>query len=220
MAEPGTTMAPPLFNFREEDLVTLFVGPDEQKLLVHESCIIRNSDFFKAAMKKEWIEGQTRTVKLPDEHCMDTFIQYLNFTYHGKLPTEAITLLVGPTFIGDPYIYLAKTYVLGERMLDRSVQHAVIREIIRLTTIKGHESRARFPGSAPITIAYEGTSTGSPIRRLLVDQRVVKGSESWSFSENPEFLKDLSKALLKALLDQKTIRDCRDRVLAAEDYFD
>jgi hypothetical protein len=57
MAEPGTTMEPPVLSLQEDDLVTLLVGPGEHKFVVHESCITRSSDFFKAAMKKEWTEG-------------------------------------------------------------------------------------------------------------------------------------------------------------------
>lgn len=166
-------MAAPAFSLRKENLVTLLVGPDEQELTIHESCTTRNSDFFKAAMKKEWAEGQTRTIKLPEETCQDTFIQYLNFSYTGKLPTEAITIRGSSDFPGDPFTYLAKTYVLGERMLDNAVQHAVIAEIIRLTAVRNGEGITLFSGPMTIGIAYDRTSTGSPIRRLLVDQLVV-----------------------------------------------
>lgn len=90
MTELGTTMATPAFSLREDDLVTLLIGPDEHKFVVHESCITRNSDFFTAAMKKEWTEGQTRIIKLPEETNLETFAHYLNLAYHGKLPTEDI----------------------------------------------------------------------------------------------------------------------------------
>jgi len=101
MADSDTTMATPVFSLRDDDIVTLLVGPDEQKLVVHESCITRNSDFFKAAMKKEWTEGQTRTVKLPEER-LDTFITYLNYAYRETLPTENIKNLTTKNPLGEP----------------------------------------------------------------------------------------------------------------------
>ena len=57
MAEAGETMTAPALSLRKGDFVTLLVGPDEEEFAVHESCITRNSDFFKAAMSKEWAEG-------------------------------------------------------------------------------------------------------------------------------------------------------------------
>lgn len=105
-------------------------------------------------------------------------------------------------------------------MLDEAVQHVVIRELIRLPTIGDKDVARVFPGPRTIAIPYEGTVEESPIRRPLVDQRVMYGELSWSYSENAEFLTDLSKALLQIILNEKTFRDFRGRVLLAEDYFD
>ena len=41
------------FSFAQRGAVTLLVGSDEQPLIAHETYITRNSEFFKAAMKKE-----------------------------------------------------------------------------------------------------------------------------------------------------------------------
>jgi hypothetical protein len=220
MAEPGTTMATPAFSLRDDDLVTLLVGSDEQKFVVHESCIIRNSDFFKAALKKEWAEGQTPTIKLPEENCVETLVNYLNFAYREKLPTEDIKAKADGGFTGDPFTALAKLYVIGERILDRSVQSAVIREILRLVTIKSKGKGARsYPETTSVTVTYSGTSAGSPLRRLMVDLYVKAGTGSWNYSKHPEFLMDLWKALLEEkTLAQKTIPDFRGQVLVAEDY--
>ena len=55
------------FSFDHDDAVTLHVGPAEHVLLAHSSFIIRNSDLFTTALKKEWAEGQTRVIKLPEQ---------------------------------------------------------------------------------------------------------------------------------------------------------
>lgn len=63
-------------------MATLLVGPEEHRVVAHKSNLSLRSAFFKAALRKEWIEGQTRTVKLPDEQ-RDVVAQYLDYIY-GK----------------------------------------------------------------------------------------------------------------------------------------
>jgi hypothetical protein len=56
-----------MISFEHDDAVTLLVGPARHMLLAHGSLISHRSDFFKAAPKKEWVEGQTRKIKLSEE---------------------------------------------------------------------------------------------------------------------------------------------------------
>ena len=220
MAEPGTTMTAPTLSLLEDDLATLLVGPDEQKFIIHESYIARNSDFFRAAMKKEWIEGQTRIVKLPEETDIECFVHYLNFAYHGKLPTESINTVAEEGFTDAPYDALGKIYVIGERMLDRSARNAIVREIMRLMTTKSPDGTRYYPASTCINAIYDGTSIGSPMRRMIVDMWVVHGSAEWTFKDlHPEFLQELAPKLLEKIIGQKTVRDFRYKELVAEDYF-
>lgn len=214
-------MTAPALSLRKGDFVTLLVGPDEEEFAVHESCITRNSDFFKAAMRKEWAEGQTCTIKLPEETCIESFANYLNFAYHEKLPTEEITIISNEGFkcTEVPYEVLGKIYVIGERMLDESVRNAVVREFIRLTTMKAPDESRRFPGESTITIIYDGTSTGSPMRRVMVDFYATLGIMTWPYKgQHPEFLEDLVEDLQRKIIGQKAIRDFRGRELVAEDY--
>jgi hypothetical protein len=61
MAEIGKEPVPsPAYDFNLNDTVILLVGPEEQKMLVHAHQITVHSEFFAAALKKEWVEGQTR----------------------------------------------------------------------------------------------------------------------------------------------------------------
>lgn len=217
MAEDEANPIAPPCSFRKDDLVTLVVGLEEEEFAVHESCITRTSEFFKAAMKKEWTEGQTRTIKLPEEPFLETFTHYLHYAYHRKLPTEDMNELVVKQ---KHFVHLMDIYVLGERMIDKSVQQAVIRESLRLTTLANDEERLMFPGPKAIATAYEGTCEGSGLRRFLVDLHVVERLATWSAVENMEFLQDYSKALLEKVLAQEKVLDFRDRKLVAEDYFD
>lgn len=173
MAETKATPAEPLFSFRKDDLVTILVGPGEEEFAVHEHVVTRSSEFFKAAMKKEWTEGQARIIKLPEETHVQNFIHYLNFTYREQLHTEHIKAgdAYGP---GCPMSDLVRLYVLDERMLDTAAQNAVISEMIRLTTIRWNDGQRRFPHSALVTLIYNESPTGSSMRRLMVDMRVAE----------------------------------------------
>ncbi|KZM24652.1 uncharacterized protein EKO05_0007088 [Ascochyta rabiei] len=64
--------------------VTVIVGEEQTAYFVHESHITPQSDFFKNALKGEWEEKTTRTVRLPD--CDSTsFNIYLNWLYTGRV---------------------------------------------------------------------------------------------------------------------------------------
>jgi hypothetical protein len=223
MAEPGQTMTETAFSLRKNDLVTLLLGPQEEQFAVHESCVARNSDFFRAAVKKEWIEGQTRTIKLPEETCIESFVNYLNFACHGRLPTVGIeTRPESPdkTFTDDPYGELGRIYVIGERMLDKTVQNAVAREFVRLAELRSPDKKCELPGPKCVDIIYTGTSNGSPMRRMMVDFYVTQGAINWPYhGQHPEFLGDLAQQLQTKIMGQIAVRDFRFRKLVAEEYF-
>jgi hypothetical protein len=220
MMEAEPSMTAPALSLRKEDLVTLLVGPKEEEFAVHESCITRNSDFFKAALKKEWIEGQTRIIKLPEETCTKNFVHYLNYAYNEGLPTEGIKTATDEIFDGNPYDTLGKMYVIGERMLDKSVQKAVAGEIIRISSLVSPNGTRHSPGTPCITLIYDGTSTGSPMRRVLVDIWATRGNVDWPCKrQHQEFLGELVEELQTKIMAQKVVCDFRFRPMAVEDYF-
>jgi hypothetical protein len=222
MAEPSTALATPLFSFDKSNIVTLLVGTDEHELIVYEGCITRNSDFFRAAMKKEWTEGQTRTIKLPEENCLETVTQYLNYAYCQRLPTGTVTAVASTGFPEGTWTTLANIYVLGERMLDQSVKHAVIREFVRLPklTCEANKSNKSWsPNAEAISVIYDGTTEGSPARRLMVDYHVARGYESWlGAHHHPAFVLDLAKALQNKITSGAAYSSFRFAALAADDY--
>lgn len=62
LALPG-----PTFTFRSSSTVTLLVGQSQTSMTVQKSPITRTSEFFATALKKAWLEGQTKLIKLPEE---------------------------------------------------------------------------------------------------------------------------------------------------------
>lgn len=179
-------------NYGKDGMFTLLVGEKEQELLAHESYLSLHSEFFKAALKKEWIEGQTRTVKLPEEK-LETMTFYLDFLYGKGLPTD---FTKEDTREAKVYELLTELFALGERLLDSVIRNATVKEIIRFATIPSKATRW-FPNQTAISNIYNSTTATSPARRLLVALYVSNGHEGWiGPALHPVFCQELVKALL------------------------
>jgi hypothetical protein len=207
-------------HFSPDSTVTLLVGPNEQKMIAYGSQLTQDSHFFAAALKKEWTEGQTRTIKLPEE-CPATMAHYLAYSYGGKLFTEDIksgSLRKDESHIETCFQMLVSLYVCGEHFLNHRIQQSVVKEILRISLSRG-EGGYWYPTREEVNIMYRGTPEGSPGRRLMVDLQVLMGAKD-------ELTHDLEVAFIidvaKALHDKLKEVDCEDAVEAlpiAEDYF-
>lgn len=219
--QPDHQPAAPPFALDKSELVTLLVGPDEHELAVHESCITRNSEFFKVAMKKQWTEGQTRVIKLPEEPCVETMRHYINFNYGQKLPTYHVVAGGDDAAREQCYTILGRLYVLAERFLDKTTQNEIMKEFLRVRPLDTSEGFTWSPIGQRVADIYEGTSPDSPARRLMVDLHLAFGREDWIVPEDshPTFLSDLSRGLMANITGPKAGRIARWQVLAPEDYF-
>ena len=102
--------------------------------------------------------------------------------YTGKFPTSSITSQDSVPKNVAGYELLAVLYVLGERMLDSVLRNAGVREMLRIRISEAFLfSAAKFdewnPTTKPANIIYEGTTAGSPARRLFVDLHVRFGGK-------------------------------------------
>lgn len=197
MASSSSQPAALAVNFDKGDSVTLIVGPEKHELLVHANYIVRSSKFFKTALKKEWREGQTRTISMPtDEY--ETVTDYMRFIYSDTLPdlqTQDLANMFLSHFAAKRFVPLAKLYVLGHRMMDDAVKNAVVRELHRIST----QCRCGicFPGSKTVNIIYNGTMEGDLVRSLLIDIYLCHGLDNQlSSSHDSGFLLAVSRTLL------------------------
>lgn len=210
----------PAYDFNPDDTVILLVGPEERKMLVYGPQITAHSDFFAAALKKEWAEGQTREIKLPEEEPEIT-AYYIEHVYFSKLPTEIYTTASPGLEKELGYKLLAQLYVLAERMLDSKCRNRILQEFLRLRDLKCATGETWNPTDVSANIIYQGTTPGSPARRLLVDIHASYARASW-YPEDvhvaPAFLLDLVRKLLHDVEAFKTVGDFRLIDLKAEDY--
>jgi hypothetical protein len=203
----------PAFMFDQTDVVTLHVGPTEHVMIAHASYITHNSDFFKAALKKEWIEGQTRVIKLPDDR-PDVVSHYLYYTYSKALPSASDAGAINDCNfeIIRYYELLAELYVLGERLQDQSIRTAVIDSIVG-------SWKDNFLITGPANIIYCGTTAGSPARRLMVDLFLAYGAECELHHRcEADFLIDVARAFCSKAAKRIDPTSFREHRLNAADY--
>jgi hypothetical protein len=221
MAEIGKEPVPsPAYDLNLNDTVILLVGPEEQKMLVHAHQITVHSEFFAAALKKEWVEGQTREIKMREKQ-PEIMAYYIEHVYFGKLPTDIYTPASPGLEKEEGYKSLAQIYVLAERLLDSACRNRILQEFMRLRDLKCEHDVKWNPVWYPINIIYRGTTTGSPARRLLVDIHASAAREDWYFNDacvDPSFLMDLVRKLLRNAEVFEMVGGCRRVDLKAEDY--
>jgi hypothetical protein len=223
MASPTSSIFPQPRAFQPAKIVTLLVGPDEQAMVVHGDCLSRDSAFFKAALKKEW--GDKRSIKLPDETplIMGYYIEHMN---GFELPTHTFT--TGPS-IRDPeqpaYELLANLYVLGERMLDPKYQNKIMHEFFRLVHFESSSNiqtdGTSWLGAKAVNIIYQGTTTGCPARRMLVNFAANKGHFNHlggTLALDPGYLLNFGGAMLQKVQKQGRVRDFRGLDMDADEY--
>jgi hypothetical protein len=201
-------------HFGKGETVTLVVGEEKYEMLVHANYISSNFEFIKTALKREWLEGQTRTITLPVDD-PKTVTHYLYFTYSGRLPTTHIVGPITKDSTRTDKIDLARLYVLGGRLLDDVIRKALIQEMIRIPQLT-----RTYPGQSAVAIIYEGTPEGDPARKLLVNLYASEATKDWIHTAfNPIFLLDLARELLRKAEQGVAPKLYRQHDLVASDHW-
>ncbi|KAI4711382.1 hypothetical protein J4E89_003947 [Alternaria sp. Ai002NY15] len=179
----------------EGDIVPIHVGSDPETLMhVHATTLSKSSEFFKNALKQEWRTDSTKPIDMSD---VDPFIfeGYCGWLYTGRVVHRNQY---------ECYKYLASLYVLGERVMDVTLQNSVVAAIIRRS-----QTWRKYPGNPAIQIVYAGTPAGSPARRLLVDFWVFHAKPTWNGLDNLIKLTcaDFVDDLVRKLIEQRGVPD-------------
>ncbi|KAH7341159.1 hypothetical protein BKA66DRAFT_434772, partial [Pyrenochaeta sp. MPI-SDFR-AT-0127] len=145
--------------------------------------------FFINAMKPEWRKDPSKPIDLSaeDPAVFETYAQYL-YTHKVVFKGSA----------GNSFNHVAALYVLGGFLKDVSFQNFITGALIRHCN-----ATQRFPPETAVEIIYQGTTSGSPFRRLLVDIWAYAASSGWIASRglvastSVDFVEDVVKALLE-----------------------
>lgn len=207
-------------KYTRGEMATLVIGPDKHELAAYGHLLAKDSEFFEAALKKEWKEGQTRIINLPEED-IETVTHYLDFVHGQGLPTAAI--MVWDELATSPHGYpaLFELYLLGERVLDKAARNAIVTEIMRLIWVRNDNGDTWVPNHEAISFVYGATPESSPARRLLVDLHVKYGLPEFMDhgTYDPICLTDLVKAFTDLVKDTQGTCGTRYDYLEAENNF-
>lgn len=164
-------------NFTKADLVTLLVGHVEHELVTHGHRLAASSEFFRTALKRDWKEGQTRVVRLPEDD-IGTVRYYLDFVLSGMLISHKVKC-ASDMWQKDNLVVvhrLCVLYVFGERVLDSVLRNAIVKELLRLALLPEDNCTAWVPGWGSGKVIYGGTPAGSPMRRFMVDLLIARSA--------------------------------------------
>jgi hypothetical protein len=163
--------------------------------LIHQSVLESHSEFFQAALKKNWPEGKQRIVGLPEAQ-PEHFDFYAQWVYYDTIPNKRDAN--GET----DYECLAHLYCLGEVLLDRTFQNRIIDAIVAGTRenvkFEGMTNAIRSrPHAGVVARLYTETPEGSAARKLMVDLYAKSATSSIvEYFRDVEILQDLTKALM------------------------
>jgi len=144
-------------------------------------------------MKPEWasLREDPNTIDLSGDST-DVVLLYVRWLYSEEVQVEISKLDLDHearcSAAEKAYIALSSAYVFGEKILDTKFKNAVL--------LKIHKTNEVFewsPGPIPAAIVYEGTTEGSPLRRLFADMIVCDASDDPSWAA---YFKDYPRELL------------------------
>ncbi|KAK5736457.1 hypothetical protein LTR17_007453 [Elasticomyces elasticus] len=210
---PGAKRFRPSFN----NTITVLVGEEQEPFIVHIDTICQRSDFFVAACKREWLEGQDKTVPLPEIQ-PKIFTLYANWAYSGVLDVEIVDdpdaaqaclqeadgdddvqherkeALWGHRQSSIIALYIAADFLCDGALKDRAVDGL-------LDTME--KSGSFYMKPALISKVWKSTATSSGLRRVILDRLIssYKGCDYIKKSRGndtipAEFFVDVAERLL------------------------
>jgi hypothetical protein len=182
-------------------------GGETVSLNVHRGVLCKSSEFFQKAMKPEWADlGEDSKILHLPEDSTSTVSDYIKWLYYDKVaikPYEAGTDTIKKKAeeAEKVFILLAEAYVFGEKIMDTEYKNAVVK------ALSDCKSRLHWRmGPESVSIVYNNTPPGSPLRRWIADRLAYSASDDsknevgWmQFIDGypQEALVDAMKALLR-----------------------
>lgn len=68
-------------SYNYDETISILVGPEKAKFTAHKDVLSARSQYFNTACSERWLEGQQKTVPLP-EHERETFQMYMDLIYN------------------------------------------------------------------------------------------------------------------------------------------
>lgn len=175
-----------------DKFVSVIVGFEERKFVIHEATLRHQSTFFQSACSKRWKESHDRVIRLPDADA-DAFEVYAHGAYSGTLEMSVMpeppTTVVGPS-----YLNLGKVWILASYVGNNTICNLVVDRLLQ---------KAQLPyngmvNSSTLQYIFENTSQDSQMQRLLVDIMKANITLQWFDLECNDYPAELIMAFARA----------------------
>ncbi|KAF2163581.1 hypothetical protein M409DRAFT_57463 [Zasmidium cellare ATCC 36951] len=155
------------FKFNDEFKVVVGadVCVDTQSYNVPKNVLVKSSDFLRKACNKEWAEGQTKVVHLPEAK-PKPFEIYLQYLYSGdvvlaeeiKFPAAGDKSEEAREDVTKAQVLVIDSYILADMLLDIDAKNALVDQLVFLTK----RGRSLLPASV-IQELFAATTKESPM---------------------------------------------------------
>jgi hypothetical protein len=174
------------FNFNEIFEVLTGEKPNQKCFTVHRQPFTERSKFLEAATSSRWTSGTKKPVDVT-EHAPEVFASYMQCIYHGSVSVPELPEYSDDNCLGG----LIALYLLADQLNDVITANLVIDE-----TMRASEEFRRLPHNSDLTLVYESTIAGNPLRKLCRDYYVYEARASLleDFEEDVlpfQFVKDV-----------------------------
>lgn len=174
--------------------------PIPKLFTLNRELFCQRSGFFEAATSSTWLKDPTKPVELPD--CsVDDFRAYLQCAYSNEV---AVLDGVFSEKTAEAYANaLVVLWILTDYLQDCTAANTIFEEFIDI-----HYARSLVPSALTMTMIYELTSAGCPLRRLMVDYCVHEKD----LASEPHLVKGLPRELLEDIaIANSTVKQLRIR---------
>lgn len=154
--------------------MTILVGPEEKRFVVHKAIISEHSKFLRAACSKDFREGQEQIIRLPEVE-VEPFSAYLQWAYRGDIITEFTEKLKEDTIEYERQIItLTRLYIAADFLGD-----CLLRNTVSDKTRELWAATNRGPSCEAVNSVYANTPENCKFRKLMLDWHIWTGVGEW-----------------------------------------
>jgi hypothetical protein len=140
--------------------VSIEVGPEHRRYVLHKALLLHYSDYFRNALNGSWMEAEDRTITLDDVE-PGTFNVFVDWLYSQKFPTTDKDWQVVTETEDESDLNIIKTCAFGDRfMVPKLFQDA-----------NNHYVDAKLNLSlySIVIYAFNNLRSDTPLLKFLVD---------------------------------------------------
>lgn len=179
-------------SYKYDDMIVVLVGRAEERFTIHKEIICARSKFSRAACTERWLEGQQKTVRLP-EISQVAFQHYVDWIYTNDLALQDIT----QGFLPSVMLYLLGSYLDDMKFRNKSMELLVAVDDKLVET---------HPSCMSRQLIWENTAPNSLLRKWLIENTARRSSRclTKNYTEVPIELWQQVVVKLKQMVEQGT----------------